>query len=414
MNKKRLEKEGQKWVDQALISKEQLAAILNIYEKQDRSYLLIILAAVLVSISVIVFIFSDWAQMPNVSRILMMLLIMSAFYVAGFYYERKDPLKRKKQRDMTTQTYGHTEVIGISFIILGYVTFGATLLLTLYMYHIQLVSAWPFFLWSLAGILLYILVPNRYLFSIALLITIYGQVHSSLAFTSFHYGLFLLFFIVYFHYVYHRGHKFVHYLFSIGLVIQLILVTVHVFEQFYWLLFFLLILYGLTIILPNRRLKRTMQQVTIISLLFYKMYETLIVDDSYIMEHLSLQPSFFILHIISFLFIGLILLMLNRRELITLLLFLPLFFVPYAHVWIIISLFVYSIYWLLYSFQQDVTGKMLLGLFSFFLSIFTVIFQYAWETINKSLFFLIAGLILFGISIVLERKRRKDERSISP
>src|SRR5699024_1762942 len=121
------------------------------------------------------------------------------------------------------------------------------------------------------------------------------------------------------------------------------------------------------------------------------------------------QPSFFILY--SFLFLGVLLLMLifNRKELITLILFVPVFFIPYAHVLIIISLFIYSIYWIIYGFQKDETNKMVLGIFTFLLSIFTVIVQYACETINKSLFFLVAGLILFGISLLIERRRQDDE-----
>lgn len=409
MNKKHLEREGKKWVDDGLISESQLEAILQKYVKEDRSYILVILAALLVSISVIVFIFSDWAQIPNVSRITIMILMMHIFYTTGFYYERKKERHEPKQRQMHKQTYSRSQIIGISLIIIGYITFGATLLLTLYMYNVQLQSSWPFLIWSIVGIMLYVIVPNRYLFSIALLITIYGQIHSHFTYAAFDYVLFILFFVVYFHFVYHRGHTIIHYIFSIGLILQWLMLSMNEFHNFYWFMLFILAMYGLSILLPKKTIKSVMMRVTVIGLLFYKMYETLTVQESFIMDSLTYQPSFFILYTIIFLGVALLLLLLHRRELITLLLFVPMFFLPYAHLFIIISLFIYAIYWLIYGFQTDTNSKIMLGLFSFFLSVFTIIIQYAWETINKSLFFLVAGIVLFIISILLERKRQKNE-----
>lgn len=411
MNKRRLEREGEQWVADGIISKQQLETILKRYVKEDRSYLLVILAALLISISVLVFIFSDWAQIPNLSRIIIMLLMMLTFYVTGFYYERKDAPGAIKQKDMKSQSYSRSQMIGISLIIIAYVTFGATLFLTLYMYNVQLTSAWPFVIWSVVGLLLYMIVPNRYLFTIALLITVYGQIHSSLIYLSFNIILFLLFIFVYFHYVYHRAYALVHYIFSLGLLLQVLLLSINEFDNYYWFMFFLLLVYSVSIVMPNKQLKASMMQLTIVALLFYKMYETLTIQEAYITDELTFQVSFFVLHLFVLFGITILLLIFNRQQLITLILFLPIFFVPMAHVIIIVTLFIYSIYWLIYSFQKDIRSKMLLGLFSFFLSIFTVIIQYAWETINKSLFFLVAGLILFAISMFIERKRRKDEGS---
>lgn len=409
MNKKQLEKEGKKWVEAEMISEAQLQTILNSYGKEDRSYLLVILAALLISISIIVFIFSDWAQIPNVSRITIMLLMMLIFYVTGFYYEHKTDIEQRRRQNNKQHTYSRSQIIGISLIILGYITFGATLLLTLSMYNVQFTSAWPFIAWSVVGLLMYIMVPNSYLFTLALLITIYGQLHSSLSYATINYFIFALFFIVYFHYVFHRGNKIIHYVFSFGLALQLLLLTINEFDNFYWLLLFMLAMYCLSIILPKKQLKNQMMQVTILSLLIYKIYETITVQENYIMNSLSYEPGFFIVHIILLVVVTIVLLLTNRKELITLLLFLPLFFLPYAYLFIIVSLFLYSIYWLIYGFHKDANNKMMLGMFSFLLSIFTVIVQFAWETINKSLFFLVAGIILFVISVLLERKRRREK-----
>src|SRR5699024_8776852 len=162
MNRKQLEREGKKWVDKELISDRQLESILHMYKGEDRSYILIILAALLISISIIVFVFSDWAQIANISRIIIMLLMMTGFYLLGFYYEGKNPSKKQGRKELREQTtYSREQIIGSSLLIIGYVTFGATLWLTLTMYNVQLMSAWPFLVWSIAGIVLYLIVPNH-------------------------------------------------------------------------------------------------------------------------------------------------------------------------------------------------------------------------------------------------------------
>src|SRR5699024_7804272 len=234
MKKKRQEKKGSKWIKEGIISEEQLQAILNRYVKEDKSYLLVVLSALLVSISIIVFIFSDWSDITNVSRITVMILMMFIFYVSGFYFERKNPGKNQTESPGKKQTYSRSQIIGISLIVLGYVTFEATLLLTLYVYDVQLMSAWPFTVWSLVGIMLYIIVRHRVLFTVALLVTIYGQFHQSLTIVSFDYFIFFLYFFVYFHYAYHRGNSIIRYIFSIVLTLQLLLLTINELSNFYW------------------------------------------------------------------------------------------------------------------------------------------------------------------------------------
>src|SRR5690625_4373292 len=147
MNKNKLNREGKKWVEANIISEEQLSNILAMYKKEDRTYLLIILAALLISISMIVFIFSDWAQIPSAFKIVVMLGMMVFFY----WYGHHSVSKRQRTNDSSKRN----EFIGISFILLGYMLFGTTLFLTLYMYDVTLFSAWPFVVWSVLGLFLY-------------------------------------------------------------------------------------------------------------------------------------------------------------------------------------------------------------------------------------------------------------------
>lgn len=402
MNRRKLEKEGEKWVEDGIITDEQLTSILSHYEKKDHSYLLIILAALLVSISIFVFVSSDWAQIPNAVKILVMLLVMIILYAAGY-------MSFKKDGDVPEDEYDRAQIVGMSLIVLGFVTFGATLWLTLSMYNVELGTAWPFAVWSIVGLILYVITPNRYLFLLALLITIYGQIYSGMSFYQFDYVLFIIFFVAYFHYVYHRGYYLTHYVFAGGLAIQMLVLVLNEFEQFYWFIFFALAIYTLGLLLPKEEMKRRFTVTAVIAMLIYKIYETIYIQDEYILEELTFEPLFFILNAVLFIIVAFLVWRTDKVELISLILFIPFIILPYAHLYIIVSMFVFSVYWLIYAFQRHDNDKMMLGIFSFFMGTFTVIVQFAWETINKSLFFLVAGIILFLISMFYERRRRKEK-----
>src|SRR5690606_17656020 len=274
MNRRKLEKEGEKWVEDGIITDEQLTSILSHYEKKDHSYLLIILAALLVSISIFVFVSSDWAQIPNAVKILVMLLVMIILYAAGY-------MSFKKAGDVPEDEYDRAQIVGMSLIVLGFVTFGATLWLTLSMYNVELGTAWPFAVWSIVGLILYVITPNRYLFLLALLITIYGQIYSGMSFYQFDYVLFIIFFVAYFHYVYHRGYYLTHYVFAGGLAIQMLVLVLNEFEQFYWFIFFALAIYTLGLLLPKEEMKRRFMVTAVIAMLIYKIYETIYIQDEY-------------------------------------------------------------------------------------------------------------------------------------
>ncbi len=400
MKRNRIKKEAENWLEAGVISDKQLEEIMSMYEKKDRSYIIVLLATILVSLSVIIFVLSDWAQIPDVAKIIIMTMIMVFVYVLGFYLYQKD----KKQQDRNA-------LIGISFITVGYVLFGAIMLLTIAMYNVNLLSAWPFLWWSLLGLLLYIAVSHSFLINIALLVTIAGQLYSSIQIGSFYYILFLIYLIGYFHYVFHRGTRLMHYIFSLGLAGQLLLLSIIVFEQFYFFLLLLLSMFALSLILPKQLIYRRMVDVTIISLLLYKVYESLVIQDEFMMEAVQLRPGFFILYSLLFIVVLFILSFVRKEQRITLILFIPIFFIPYAQVFIIGTLFVYAVYLVFYSIKSDDTRSRGIGFISFFIAIVTVLLQYDWDTLTKSIIFLLTGFALFFFYVMIERKKRKEGRS---
>src|SRR5699024_2415784 len=88
-------------------------------------------------------------------------------------------------------------------------------------------------------------------------------------------------------------------------------------------------------------------------------------------------------------------------------LFIPTLYLPYPLLMTIILLFVFLSALLIVGYKKDYRQLITYGTLAFLLSTLTVYIEYAWEVMNKSLFFLIGGLILFSFSFILERNRRK-------
>src|SRR5699024_7677140 len=110
MNLSKLEKEGKKWVDKGIISEEQLNMILNNYLKKDANILVVLFAVLATGLALITFIFSDWAQVVHLSRVIFILSFTLFLYILG------DQLYRRQQT-----------LYGVSFILLGYIGFSASL-----------------------------------------------------------------------------------------------------------------------------------------------------------------------------------------------------------------------------------------------------------------------------------------------
>lgn len=400
MNRDKLKKEGKKWVQEELITKEQLNKILATYEKKDQSYILILLAALLVSIGILIFAFSDWTEVSPLVRISFLLVPMIALYVIGhhFFQQNKEETERSK----------HSSVLGVSFIILGYVFFGATLLLIINMYNVTLHSVWPLIIWSVIGLFLYVVYEHRFLFVVGIVINISSQIISGLSFSSFSILIFLIFFVGYFHYAFHRENRLFSYLFAIGLSIQLLVFTMISSQAYYWLICLFLLMYVVGELMPKASLKKALMTISLFSIFIFKMIESFLLQDTYFLRELEIQGLFFV--VLGIVWIATLVLKLrhhNQLELIDLLLFIPFFFLPNAYIFIIVSMFIYSLFWLINGFQRQRDDKVQIGIMTFIFSTFTVYIQFAWETLNKSLFFLIGGILLFVLSFILERTRRK-------
>jgi len=138
------------------------------------------------------------------------------------------------------------------------------------------------------------------------------------------------------------------------------------------------------------------------------MFQTVILQDI-IYFNLELTHSLLFLAIWAVLFGGISALKMFKKDyesFVNLILFLPVFYLPFAGIFSLIVLFAFSLAWIILGYTRDIHLKVLIGSIAFLLSTFTAYVQYAWDTMNKSLFFIVGGLMLLVMSILIDRQRR--------
>lgn len=392
LNRSTLKKAGRKWIEKDIISAEQLEEILKLYPKREPRLLLTIFSILLISIGFLTFIFSDWAQVPHFSRVLLTVIFMTALYVAGhILYEREQ------------------HILGITLLLLGFVAFGANLLLIINIYSIILFNAWPFVLWGFVALFLYVLYEHRWIFVVGIIVTTVGQVSSAIYYGSFNYFLIALLLLGFTHFAYHRRDRLYSYLVAISFAIQAI-VFINIYEQsYYWLLFYYLLLYVAGYSIKKKHFSKPVQHIALVSTFILGISQTFILHDIYMFsEEIDYSLTFFILWLIPF--VGIISLKVyqnNFDDLVHLILFLPVFYLAIPRILSLLILFAFSLAYIILGYRRDIYAKVFYGSVAFLLSTFTAYIQYAWDTLNKSLFFIFGGILLLVMSLIIERQRRK-------
>lgn len=391
MNVRKVKQDGKKWVSDGIITEEQLEKILATYTKKDSSVVIILFAILLTGLGVFTFMLSEWAQVPHISRTMVMIAFIVGLYILG------DILFRK-----------YSTMLGISFIVLGYIIFGASLLLTINIYEIEIYNAWPYIIWSVLGLLLYFIYEHKLLFVVGIIVTTIGQAYSGLEFESFNIILLLVLVLGFGHFVYHHANVLFGYVFGMGFALQMFELTVIESQQYYWMLVYLLVLYVVGELMPNDVLKTAFKNSSLLGVFIFSMYQTFLLQDEFFWSDIEYQFSFFVGWIGL---MGLACLLMSRKnqqyEWLDYILFLPVFFMPFSYFVGLICMFIFSIGWLFIGYRIESHEKVMIGTIGFLLSTLTAYTQYAWDVMNKSLFFFVGGILLFVIGFYLEKQRRK-------
>src|SRR5699024_2408785 len=373
MNLSKLEKEGKKWVEKDIISEDQLNKILKSYPKKDANVLVILFAILLTGLAFLTFIFSDWAQVAHISRVIVLLLFTFGLYVLG------DQLFSRKQ-----------VLYGVSFIMLGYVGFIASLFLVINNYEVMLFSGWPFIIITIVGLGLYVIYSHSLFYFVSLTALTIGQFYSEFTYNNYSYTLLIILIIGFGYFTFRHAHKYFAGFFGVNLVINLLILATSFTDYYYWFIVYMFVFYLIANLIPNKSLSHVFKLISLSSMFLFNVYQASFFEESFMSEDIKLSGLFLIvLFVLASFMIILKRLTFKTIDYIYLILFIPTIYLPFPTLLTLIILFVFSAALLIIGYKDERNQLITYGTLAFLLSTLTVYIQYAWDVMNKSLFFLI-------------------------
>ncbi|KGP90765.1 hypothetical protein N780_03605 [Pontibacillus chungwhensis BH030062] len=387
MKRSLLEKEAASWVEEGIISREQYEQIIKRYPNRNSRGLLTIFGGLFIGLGFLTFVASNWSFMPNILKMGILIVSLLGFYFFG---------ERAYQRG--------SKALGTSFYAIGVLLFGESMILTGQMYHYMSYSATTFFLWGVAALLVYMARREQPLLYLTFAILTVGQIYSWMTYGEAHLGIFLLFVMGGGFELVRLRRDFLALLYGFGYVLQSLVLVFAGGHDYVWLLFLWLLLY----VASNLSIFRfpSLQITSIGAAFLLKAIEVFLLD-SWVMERWDVNVTFLIVHIVL---TGLLVLLVKDRTIgvLNLLLFLPIVYVGgNAGVIALVLLYVLSVGYLIIGTKRESIGLVNFGTGAFLVSTLIAYVQLAWDFLNKSVFFFIGGILLFGLSYVLNRERRR-------
>ncbi|MBP1931424.1 DUF2157 domain-containing protein [Ammoniphilus resinae] len=390
MSQKWLRREGLEWVDKEIITHEQYEKILQLYPEQHRMIsFLPIFASILVGLSLLTFVASNWDGMSQITRFVILLITMLGFYSAGFTLYRK----------------GHPWV-GQGLLGLGVVTFGASMILIGQMFHLIAYDARVFAIWALAGLGMLYLYRRNFFYFITAVILFTGQVYAMVSFGEASWLILVLTLFGLGIYAWSTLHSLVGWLLSFLLGIQIVFLIFSNDIAWSWLSIIPIGFYAVGLLLEKRSVAG--------GFLFWShtfgviFASVMVFAQSDVRDHTD-----FLANPIAYmiLFLGLLILAVyksgwEKGKLVPVVLFLPMFYLPFGDLLYLLILFVFSLLLIYYGDQEEHRWKSKMGVILFMYSCFLGYIQLAWDFLDKSLFFLLGGIMLFVIHWLLRRRDR--------
>ncbi|MDP5272830.1 DUF2157 domain-containing protein [Chengkuizengella axinellae] len=382
-----LTKEGLKWVDKQIISKEQYDQILDLYqESEKRSFkILPILASLLVGLGILTFIASNWSLISNPMKMLIIIAIMLGFYGYG---------------DRMIHKGSH--VMGHCFMSLGVVTFGAGIILTGQMFHLSTNDVTSFIVWGLAGSALTYIYRSSLLFYLTLVILNVTQGISLISYGQFSFVAYVLLTLGLGFFAYKYRNEIVVILLSISIFIQSLYVFIDFEISWIWIFVPVYLLYILSDIWPKDFFFFIYRKLSLVFVYLFAFFMVLFHD---------FEP-FSIFHFMIFMIFALISLALKRKQnrLITgfewLMMFPFYYLVPSGDILYIFMMFFFSVYMLWNGFKYKNRLTVNLGSFSFLFSSLVAYLNLTWSFMPKSILFILGGGLLFGIYFILQKQKK--------
>jgi uncharacterized membrane protein len=386
-----LQREGPTWVQKKIITHEQYEEILKLYPTTHQRvvHVLPIFASVLVALSLLTFVASNWEAIPQLGRLAVLFATMIGFYLSGFYAYRNSH-----------------EWVGQGLLVMGVISFGASMILIGQMFHLIAYGARLFVFWSLAAVTL-LYMYRRYVFyflTAALLLA--GQIYSASSFHEASGVLLALTLIGLGHFTYKAESAILGWILAPLISVQTILLWTIERDAWAWICIVPMGIYVIGLWLEERPISVGFLTWPAIfgfsfSTLMVFVHRYLYQDSSFLSKPLPFLIFFFVLFIMAIWKTrG------QKGKWLPLILLLPLFYLSIGDIAYLVVMFLYASLLIYFGDQENLRVKSNIGVFLFMFSSLVGYVQIAWDFLDKSLFFLIGGLILFSIHWILRKRKR--------
>jgi uncharacterized membrane protein len=397
MSRKWLEREAPRWIREEIITTEQYERIVQLYPREKRTLgLLTIFGGLFIGIGIISFIAANWQELPELFRILLLATAMVAAYLSG-------------ERILAS---GRTN-LGIAVIGIGLFLFGGSIILIGQMYHMIAFSALSIIIWAVAGLALTFLYRSRYLGAISLILFTVAQIYSLQSFNAFSFAAYAILIVGFWTYLYLQKDRAISALWSLSVVIHSLILVISQEWSFGWFIFILALLHSLTD-LHTERSQRVFLQLAPLAAGFIFSVVQVFMDGEWRADLLP-NPEWFLTFFVLLL-LGNAYMKWRDNRVVTMLdwlLFLPLFYFPDYSLSILylVTIFIFSLYVLLRGYTAESREQIYAGTVLFLISTMVAYFKLTWDFMDKSLFFIIGGILLFLLSWLLNLRTRQILRN---
>lgn len=416
MTKRWLDRQGERWIAQGIITSHQLEEIKSLYTADKSPRMLPLLASILIGLGALSYVAANWQHIQEWLRITMLLSLMTVAYAMG------QRIYEKNQR-----------YFGLGLIAVGLFLFGGSIVLVGQMYHMVAHHALSMIVWSMAGLLLAFLYRSAFLGVIALSLLNVAQLYSVVAFSNaswFTMGLLALSSVPF--WLRKRNIPVaLGVVFTLTGVLQSILVLTayegNVSSSFFFLILAFLYMLG---DFPTTSTYRNAFFVPVIAIVVFcsmlAVFATFRVNDDLLQSLLDFPPQQLVIFLLLWAIVFGVSIYLKiranrQRHLLDWLVFLPWlivcvgsnsdrffeFLLPWVGYVMLLVTWAYAIAILLEGYALAHRQRIGVGTALFLLTTTVAFFQLAWNFMDKSLVFIVGGLLLFGLSVVFSRKRKQ-------
>jgi len=397
MSRKWLEKESPRWVREDIISSEQAERLLSLYDEKKRAVgILPILGSLLVGLGILTYVAANWQAIDHIWRLLLLIVVMTGFYAAGDYFHRRGD-----------------RLLGIGLLAVGLAAFGGSIFLVVQMYHLLLAQSTAFLLWGIAGVLLVWLYPSRVLFFYTAIVLSISQGYSLSDTEQFNLYAFLVLAIGLGAYWLKHRDGWMAWVLGLSLLAQ---TTIWIGMEEWTIVWFYvpaMALYAAADWLKAKRDVYGLQGSVLTGMYFFGFIMVMFADDVPVLSFSADERLRSIVFL--FVFAGLLAVSLlgklSRHRIATAgdwLLLLPWFFIPAgADLLYLLALAFYSLYVLWHGYDEQWRFRINLGTVLFLFATLLAYTRLAWDFMDRSMFFLIGGVLMLLLSWYLGRRRQR-------